>query len=105
MSVSAEVYGHSFEIQATATTTEARFDWNTGIAYVAGDAVLRPRKVTIKNDSATINLEYLLNSPKSATSVQHVLLPGETITHNVISRGLWVESASSTVAFRAWGEG
>jgi len=105
MSGNSEVYGDSFEIQATADTTEDEFDWNTGIEYVTGDPKLRVRKVIIVNDGSVALLYTLNGKASSATNVQHSLAAAETITHHVISPSLWVETGSSTAAFRAWGEG
>ena len=99
----AEVYGQSFDIEGTATTTDTRYNWQTGIAHT-GTEVNRPirvRKVTVSNDGA-VNLIYHLSTD---TSFLHTLKAGETSHHNVISDGLWVDAASATCAFRAWGLG
>ena len=104
--MSTEVYGNNFYIaDAAAGTTDTRYSWNTGSAWASTEVLppYRVRDVTITNDDTTISLTYRLN--KSATATSFTLKAGETATHKVISDALWIDAASSTVAFRAWGLG
>ncbi len=100
-----EVYGSNFYIADTADTTDTRYSWNTGIAWVSTETnrPYRMRHVTISNDDSSITITYRLN--KSATSTSFSLLAGEVAEHDIISDALWVDAASGTPAFRAWGLG
>ena len=95
-------YGHNFEIEDTATTSEVRYHWNNGITYTGAEfGNPRPRQATLSNDGA-VDLLFRLTG---AAGDQHTLKPGETITMEVISDVLWVVTGSSTAAFRAFGVG
>ncbi len=100
-----ELYGNNFYIADTADVTDTRYSWNTGAAWVATEVnrPFRVRAVTISNDDTTISITYRLN--KSATSTSFTLKAGETSHHECISDALWVDAASGTPAFRAWGIG
>ena len=103
--MSTEVYGNNFYIADTADVTDTRYSWNTGSAWVSTE-VNRPyrvRDVTITNDDPAITITYRLNLASDATSF--TLKAGETANHRVISDALWVDAASGTPAFRAWGLG
>ena len=102
----AETFGQSFYIADTADTTDTRYDWGTGIAYSGNEVnTFRPRvrRFTISNDDTSIGITY--RTDNSATAISHTLNAGETITHECISDALWIDAASGTPAFRAWGEG
>jgi hypothetical protein len=96
--------GHLFTIAGTADALgEDEYNWGTGAVMggTTNETVPRPRRVTVTNDGSVA----LLYRVGGLSSDQHSLGASESITHEVISKSLSVETASSTAAFRAWGEG
>jgi hypothetical protein len=83
-------------VTETATYALAAWDYQT-----ADGRGIRPRRVTISNDSAAESLLYRFD----AAADQMTLLLGETIVHENVSDALYVESGANTCEWRAWGEG
>jgi hypothetical protein len=99
-----QTYGQVFYVTATADALgEDAYNWGTGakIGGTVNETVPRVRKVTLANDGS-VALLYRLGS---SSEIQKSLAASATITHDVISPSLWVETGSSTAVFRAWGEG
>lgn len=101
-------YGNLFEIADTATDTDTAYHWGTGIA-LTGSEVNNPRvrHITLSNDGVVSLLYRIAGNVlgDATTIVQKTLAAGENVSHDVISPVLWVEVASGTCVFRAWGTG
>ena len=96
-------YGNAFQISATISTTETRYDWGTGIAHTGSEPnKIRVRKVTITNLDGSIVVSYRLTG---ADAEQFTLAAGASRSHEVVSPGLWLDAASGTPAVLAIGEG
>lgn len=94
--------GAQFEKSGTATTTQTATDL---LASWGGTDPHRYRVswVTITNDSSDTNMRYRIDK---SDGTQFTLGFGETFVHeNCNSKGLWVDTASGTAAYRAWAQG
>lgn len=103
-------YGTTFTISGEGTTSDVAFDWGIGAAIAgvpANGTIYKVRKVIITNDDNTDDLYYTLDATRSDVTRghEHILLPGETVTHHTTCETLWISASNNTPNFRAWGEG
>ena len=89
-------YSVEFENDGTATTTETTAA--NALWHAQG---VRSNRFTLTNDDASINLLWRVDTDTD----QKVLGAGETFSVNARTKRVFLESASSTVAYRLWGWG